>query len=98
MNLRFRKLLLTILVFSCCFHFNSIAQGIALCPPSTSKKATKLFEEAKAAKKAKKDYKELKEILLDAIDEDSLYAEPWLLLGDAAFGKGLSTMKKAYGN
>lgn len=76
---------------------HSFAQGIALCPPSSSKKAVKFFEEAKAAKKSKKDYKEVKELALKATEEDTAYAEPWLLLGDAAFGKkDFPTMKKSY--
>ena len=83
-----------LLIYNCT---PALSQGIALCPTSTSKKAVKLFEEAKSAKKAKKDYQEIKELCMDAAEEDTAYAEPWLLLGDAAYGKkDFPTMKKAY--
>lgn len=97
MTRNFKLLVVIILFISFGFQNEINAQGISLCPPATSKKAMKLFEEAKDAKKAKKDIKEIKELVLKAADEDTSYAEPWLLLGDAAFGKkDYPTMKMAY--
>lgn len=75
----------------------AFTQGVNLCPPAESKKATKYLDEAKAAKKSKKDYKEIKELLENAIEEDTAFAEPWLMLGDVAYSKkDYVTMKKAY--
>src|SRR6187455_2841395 len=91
------RVLCLILFFISTLYVKLPAQGIALCPPSTSKKALKLFAEAKAAKKSKEDYKTIKEILIETTEEDTAYAEPWLMLGDMAFAKkDYVTMKQAY--
>ncbi len=97
MNFRIK---IGIIAFAAAFIWNlnlTKGQGIALCPPSTSKKANKLFDEAKSARKSKKDFKEIKELLLKSTEEDTAFAEPWLMLGDVAFGKkDYPTMKRAY--
>lgn len=73
------------------------AQRTELCPPTISKKAEKYFEEAKDARKAKKDYDQIRSLCQKAIDEDTVWAAPWLLLGDVArIRKDYPTMKKAY--
>lgn len=97
MSTKIKFCFISILLFVAGEFNYSNAQGISLCPPSSSKKAVKLFEEAKAAKKSKEDYKIVKELALKATEEDTAYAEPWLFLGDAAFGKkDYVTMKKSY--
>jgi len=97
MNTKIKFCFILILLFVVCDFNYSNAQNPTLCPPSSSKKALKLFEEAKAAKKSKKDYQEVKELALKATEEDTAFAEPWLLLGDAAFGKkDYTAMKKSY--
>ncbi len=87
--------------FLCIFYFvthlNANGQGVKLCPSSNSKKAIKLFEEAKDAKKSKADYKSVKDLLNNSTEEDTAFAEPWLMLGDLAYAKkDWITMKKAY--
>jgi outer membrane protein OmpA-like peptidoglycan-associated protein/Tol biopolymer transport system component len=73
------------------------AQISNLCKVSDSKKAIKKLEDAKDAKKSKKDYKVIKELCEEAAEEDTSFAEPWLVLGDVAFQKkDYPTMKKAY--
>lgn len=73
------------------------AQDLKLCPVPESKKAVKLFDEAKDARKAKKDYQQIKELLNESIEEDSAYAQPLLMLGDMAYlKKDWQTMKKSY--
>lgn len=68
-----------------------------LCKVSDSKKAIKKLEDAKDARKSKKDYKVIKELCEEAAEEDTSFAEPWLVLGDVAFQKkDYPTMKKAY--
>lgn len=68
-----------------------------LCKVSDSKKAIKKLEDAKDARKTKKDYKVIKELCEEAAEEDTSFAEPWLVLGDVAFQKkDYPTMKKAY--
>lgn len=77
--------------------FSALSQGIALCPPSESKKAVKLLDEARDAKKSKEEYARIKEILKESIEEDTSFVEPWLMLGDMAFSKkDYVTMKKSY--
>jgi outer membrane protein OmpA-like peptidoglycan-associated protein/tetratricopeptide (TPR) repeat protein len=74
-----------------------IGQQVNLCPVSESKKAVKLYEEAQKMEKSRKDYQEMKQLLEESAAEDTSYAQPWLLLGNAAFvRKDFSTMKKAY--
>jgi len=83
-----------IILLLCCRAF---AQQIALCPASESKKAVKYTREASEAIKAKKNYEQVKEILEKAVNEDTAYAEPWLLFGDFAYKKkDWPSMKKAY--
>ncbi len=73
------------------------AQISNLCKVSDSKKAIKKLEDAKDARKSKKDYKVIKELCEEAAEEDTSFAEPWLVLGDVAFQKkDYPTMKKAY--
>ncbi len=73
------------------------AQISNLCKVSDSKKAIKKLEDAKDARKSKKDYKVIKELCEEAAEEDTSFAEPWLILGDVAFQKkDYPTMKKAY--
>ncbi len=72
------------------------AQGTNLCPAG-SKKAVKLFEEAKSAKKSKEDYKIIWELLEESAEEDTGYAEPVLMMGDLAYAKkDFVNMKKSY--
>ncbi len=74
-----------------------VAQRTELCPASESKKSVRYFEDAKNARKAKKDYEQIKSLCQKSITEDSTWAAPWLLLGDAArFRKDFPAMKKAY--
>ncbi|MBL0070393.1 MAG: hypothetical protein IPP34_00440 [Bacteroidetes bacterium] len=73
------------------------AQISNLCKVSDSKKAINKLEDAKDARKSKKDYKVIKELCEEAAEEDTSFAEPWLILGDVAFQKkDYPTMKKAY--
>jgi outer membrane protein OmpA-like peptidoglycan-associated protein len=75
----------------------SNAQGLKLCPPPTSKKAEKFFDEAKAARKAKKDFSVIRNLVMKAVQEDTSWAEPWLFLGDVArIRNDFRTMKSAY--
>src|SRR5688572_3267616 len=97
MRSNFIKLLVIIIIILSGRCSELSAQDIKLCPPSLSKKATKYLDEARAAKKAKKEYKEVKELLILATEEDTAFAEPWLVLGDAAHVKNdFVTMKNAY--
>ena len=92
-----KRYLLLVLIFTLFSFYHVASQGIALCPPSTSKKAIKYLEEAKDAEKDRKDYKEIRELIENAIDEDTSFAQPWLVLGDLAYSKkDYVTMKKAY--
>ncbi len=85
---------IAILVTKC---FSVMGQGITLCPPTESKKAIKYLESAKSAKKSKDGYSEIKELLLRSTEEDSAFAEPWLMLGNEAYSKkDYVTMKRAY--
>ena len=96
MNIRKIFFLFLLFLVSQTFAFT---QGLNLCPQTASKKAGKLMEEARDAKKSKKDYNDIKELLEQAIDEDTAFAEPWLLLGDIAHSKkDYVLMKKAYRN
>ena len=73
------------------------AQGLKLCPPVTSKKAEKYFNDAKEARKDRKDIQSIKNLILKAAEEDTSWAEPWLFLGDASRIKSdFKTMKMAY--
>lgn len=97
MNLKRTSLLLSIAFLSALLETADAQKISQLCSPSQSKKANKLLDEAKEAKKDRKDYKNIKEICLEAAEEDTSFAEPWLLLGDMAyFKKDFPTMKKAY--
>lgn len=97
MNLKRTSLLLSITLLSILLGTADAQKINPLCSPSQSKKANKLMDEAKEAKKDRKDYKNIKEICLEAAEEDTSFAEPWLFLGDMAyFKKDFTTMKKAY--
>jgi len=97
MRSSFIKLLVLTFIILCGINPCISSQDINLCQPSLSKKAIKYLEEARAAKKAKKDYKEIKELLILATEEDTAFAEPWLVLGDLANVKNdFVTMKNAY--
>ncbi len=73
------------------------AQGLKLCPPVTSKKAEKYFNDAKEARKDRKDIQSIKNLILKAAEEDTSWAEPWLFLGDVSRIKSdFKTMKMAY--
>ncbi|MEP7170852.1 MAG: hypothetical protein ABI855_15895, partial [Bacteroidota bacterium] len=73
------------------------AQQKTLCPPSQNKKAASYYDKALSAKKSHKDYETIKEFCENAIEEDSSFAEPYHLLGDAAyFKKDFKTMKTSY--
>lgn len=75
----------------------SLAQDNKLCPPSNEKKATNLVEEAKSVFKSKHDYDKLKELIDKAIEIDTGFAAPYIVLGDAAaLKKDFKTMKEAY--
>lgn len=63
----------------------SSAQQKSLCPPTSSKKAEKYFEQAKEAKKDKKPFSDIKVLCEKSIAEDSSYADPLKLMGDAAW-------------
>ncbi len=56
-----------------------------MCPPATSKKAERYYEDARDARKNKKPFSELKEYCEKALAEDSVYADALKLLGDAAW-------------
>jgi outer membrane protein OmpA-like peptidoglycan-associated protein len=72
-------------------------QGIHLCPKTESKKAARYLNEAKDLLRSRKDYDQARDLLLKAAREDTSFAEPWLLLGDAANRKGdWKTMRQAY--
>ncbi|MBK7887078.1 MAG: OmpA family protein [Bacteroidetes bacterium] len=63
----------------------SMAQQKSLCPPTTSKKAEKYFEDAREARKNKKTFSVVKEYCEKALAEDSVYADALKLLGDFAW-------------
>ena len=87
----------SLLLFVFCFIVVVRAQQKTPCPPSEVKKANSYYEKALSAKKSKKDYETIKELCEKAIEEDSSFAEPYHLLGDAAyFKKDFKTMKEAY--
>lgn len=91
-----KSLKILVLLFFLIPGFGS-AQISNLCKVSDSKKAIKKLEDAKDARKSKKDYKVIKELCEEAAEEDTSFAEPWLVLGDVAFQKkDFPTMKKAY--
>jgi len=97
MSFKYFRYLSVLAIFTVLNCPPAFAQGIALCPPTASKKAKKYMDEARDAKKSKEDYKDIKELLENAIEEDTAFAEPWLMLGDLAFSKkDYVTMKKAY--
>lgn len=75
----------------------SVAQKPSICPPSQNKKAINYYEKAVSGKKSGKDYETIKELLEKSIEEDTAFAEPYLLLGNTAyFKKDFKTMREAY--
>ncbi|MBS1763736.1 MAG: OmpA family protein [Bacteroidetes bacterium] len=75
------------------------AQGLSLkrCPQTTSKTAEKKADEAEKLFKSLNDYDKALKVCNDAIDEDSTYAKPYMLMGDAAYRKkDFKTMAMAY--
>jgi len=73
------------------------AQQQALCPKSGEKQANYFYERAEAARKARKPYETVKDLCEKAIEQDSAFGLPWMLLGDAAYSKkDFKTMKEAY--
>lgn len=93
-----KSLYKSILIISLFLYIGqSSAQNLKLCPQATSKEAEKKADEAEKIFKAHKDFDKAKEICLDLIQEDSVYARPFLLLGDAAFKKKeYKVMAQAY--
>jgi outer membrane protein OmpA-like peptidoglycan-associated protein len=74
-----------------------MAQNMRLCAAPSSKKASKLLNEAQGLIKSKEDYAKSKKALLYCLEEDSTFAEALLTLGDLAFAKkDWPTMKDAY--
>ncbi len=63
------------------------SQNLKLCPQAESKDAQKKADEAEKIFKAHKDYEKAKEMCLELMEKDSIFAKPFLLLGDAAFKK-----------
>lgn len=86
-------------VFFLLFLFSVYAfpQSAKLCPQSSNKKAVKLADEAESFAKSIKDYEKLKTAAEKSIEEDTTYARPQLMLGDAAYRKkDYKTMRIAY--
>ena len=74
------------LTISCLLLFQtSVAQQKSVCPPTSSKKAEKYFEQAKEAKKDRKPFSEIKALCEKSLEEDSTYSDVLKLLGDAAW-------------
>ncbi|MFI5218971.1 MAG: OmpA family protein [Bacteroidia bacterium] len=79
------------------YHSSLFAQKASPCPLSQNKKAISYYDKAVSAKKSSKDYETIKEWCEKAIEEDTTFADPYLLLGNAAwFKKDFKTMKEAY--
>ncbi len=75
----------------------SFGQGTDLCPAPGNPDAEKLYDKARSARKSRKPFEKVKTLCENAIESDTTYALPWLLLGDAAwFAKDYKTMKSAY--
>ena len=66
-----------------------VAQGLSLkrCPQTTSKAAEKKADEAEKLFKSLNTYDNGLKVCKEAIEEDSTYARPYLLMGDASFRK-----------
>jgi len=91
------KKLFSIALVVCVLPMGSVAQNMRLCAPPSSKKASKLLDEAQDLIKSREDYGKTKKALQDCLEEDSSYAAALLALGDLAFGKkDWPTMKEAY--
>lgn len=76
-----------------------VAQGLSLkrCPQTTSKAAEKKADEAEKLFKSLNTYDNGLKVCKEAIEEDSTYARPYLLMGDASFRKKeFRTMAMAY--
>ncbi len=93
----------TQLISALCYFFllmiplSSISQPVPICPETTSKKAEKYYKDAVTARKNKKDYDAVIKLVNKSAEEDSSYADPWLLLGDYAYiKKDFKTMSNAY--
>ncbi|HRU16901.1 MAG TPA: hypothetical protein P5070_03555, partial [Bacteroidia bacterium] len=81
-----------------CFCVVSLhAQNLKRCPQTTSKEAAKKTEAAEKLLKSVKNYEEGVELCNEAIEADSTFAKPYLLMGDAAYRKkDFKLMAKAY--
>lgn len=80
------------------FHVSwTVAQRSGACPPATDKKAKAYFEKALAARKSGKDLQVVKDWCDKAVEADTAFAEPMVLLGNAAYAKKDSrVMSEAY--
>ncbi len=75
----------------------SFSQNLKLCPQKVNKELDKKVAEVEKLFKSLNNYDKAKELAEEIIAEDSLYAKPFLLLGDAAYRKKeFKTMVYAY--
>jgi outer membrane protein OmpA-like peptidoglycan-associated protein len=96
-NIKTAKLFLTIIFCLTAFIVNAQVKNLKRCPQSNSKEANKKTDEAESLLKGNKDFDKAKELCLKAIEADSSFAKPYLLLGDAAYRKkDFKTMASAY--
>ena len=87
----------SLVLFFLFFKTFTFSQNLKLCPQKVNKELDKKVSDAEKLFKSLKDYDKAKELCEDIFAEDSLYAKPYLLLGDAAFRKkDFKTMAVAY--
>jgi outer membrane protein OmpA-like peptidoglycan-associated protein/type II secretory pathway pseudopilin PulG len=95
MNDKIKGTLIFLLIFS--FASGALAQNLKRCPQTTSKSSAKKADEAEKLFKNLKDYDQAVRLCNEAIEDDSLNAKPYLIMGDAAFRKkDYKTMATAY--
>ena len=76
---------------------NLVSAQSKLCPPSENKKAKKYFEEGLEGRKKQKPYKIIKDLLEQSVQEDSLFADAWKILGDVSYyNKDFRIAENAY--
>lgn len=88
------------IIFSLILYFyvvSTYSQNLKRCPQTTSKESAKKTEEAEKLFKSVKSYEDAVELCNEAIEADSTFAKPYLLMGDAAYRKkDFKLMAKAY--
>lgn len=90
-----KKTIFSLILYFCVVSIYS--QNLKRCPQTTSKEAAKKTEEAEKLFKSIKNYEDAVELCNEAIEADSTFAKPYLLMGDAAYRKkDFKLMAKAY--